>query len=254
MYPLLLFVSEHEARLPREEYEGILTDLESYVVRRAVCGLDTKNYNRTFVDILRFFAAEGAPPFGREALRARLLQFTGDSVVWPDDLRFGFQFATAPLYQRLGYSKTAMLLAALDLALSHRKQETVHLQPHMVTVEHLMPQSSAALGSVAIELHYPLPTLPENASSEDVSERLLRRMRAVHSVGNLTLLTGYLNSSIGNGPFPTKRQEILKYSKLSLNRFLHDAPDVWNEATITSRAGELLPLAIEIWPHPGRAA
>ena len=40
----------------REQLEQILSDLESYFIRRTVCELTTKSYNRLFVDMLRSLA------------------------------------------------------------------------------------------------------------------------------------------------------------------------------------------------------
>lgn len=52
IYPLILFLSEHRSAISQDELEGMLRDLESYLVRRFVCGLTSKNYNRVFLSLL----------------------------------------------------------------------------------------------------------------------------------------------------------------------------------------------------------
>jgi hypothetical protein len=56
-YPMLLTLMD--AELKDEEWEAISRTLESYLVRRAVCNLGTKNYNRIFLS-LRFCNRPGA--------------------------------------------------------------------------------------------------------------------------------------------------------------------------------------------------
>ncbi|MDD3581367.1 MAG: DUF262 domain-containing protein [Desulfobacca sp.] len=50
-YPLLLALLN--ARLSDEEVCGVSEVLESYLLRRAVCGMTTKNYNRVFLTLTR---------------------------------------------------------------------------------------------------------------------------------------------------------------------------------------------------------
>src|SRR5258708_4233700 len=54
VYPLLLFIfGEKHDSLPKEDRDTIITDLESYLIRRMVCGLSTKSYNRFFLQMLQ---------------------------------------------------------------------------------------------------------------------------------------------------------------------------------------------------------
>ena len=70
-------------------------------------------------------------------------------------------------------------------------------------------------------------------------------------INNLTLLTGELNASASNGPFPEKVRKIVADSDLRLNAWLRDAPPAqWNEASIGERAGNLFDIARQIWLSP----
>ena len=132
-----------------------------------------------------------------------------------------------------------MILRALNEALRTSKSETFVL-PEQLTVEHLLPQEW--------EAHYPLPNdLPLNG--EETTEQ--RRQRLLHTVGNLTLLTGPLNTSISNGPFKDKAREIGNLSDLRLNApFREREHSKWDEHDILSRGEVLLQTAKTLWPRP----
>src|SRR3954463_7618543 len=76
-----------------------------------------------------------------------------------------------------------------------------------------------------------------------------RREQYVNRIGNLTLLTRSLNPAISNAPWQRKRQEILKHSAITMNRYFLDI-EVWDEAAIDDRTGELFQHANKIWPRP----
>lgn len=72
-----------------------------------------------------------------------------------------------------------------------------------------------------------------------------------HRLGNLTLVTTPLNSSMQNQAFDAKRDRLAK-SLVALNTSIADSA-VWNEAAIVKRGAELANLAVSIWPHPSAA-
>ncbi|MEH6628632.1 MAG: DUF262 domain-containing protein, partial [Motiliproteus sp.] len=53
VYPFLLEASHTLAENHTEEFENILNWLESFLVRRMICGLTTKNYNRLFIELVK---------------------------------------------------------------------------------------------------------------------------------------------------------------------------------------------------------
>jgi hypothetical protein len=115
-----------------------------------------------------------------------------------------------------------------------------------LTVEHLLPQK-------ADPNIYPFgggrPAIWEAVTPE------IYRAAMMNSVGNLTLLTQGLNSSISNGAFPDKVKDIATKSDLRLNAFLRssDAPVVWDEDDIRARAKLLFAHACKLWPRPTTA-
>ena len=64
-YPLLLALMDSD--LDADAWKQVSDILESYLLRRAVCGLDTKNYNRIFLSLTRNLRREG---FSTDGLRA----------------------------------------------------------------------------------------------------------------------------------------------------------------------------------------
>ena len=76
-------------------------------------------------------------------------------------------------------------------------------------------------------------------------------MRASIVLGNLTIVTQPLNSSLSNSAWPSKQKELNEHSKLLLNaRLIDEYPDVFDEAAIDARGAWLADRIINIWPGP----
>jgi hypothetical protein len=82
-YPLLLFLLD--VGVDEKEWEKIAITLESYFVRRAVCGLSSKNYTRILLSIIGGLNRETATA---ENVRRQLAERKGDSSEWPSDRLF----------------------------------------------------------------------------------------------------------------------------------------------------------------------
>jgi hypothetical protein len=80
------------------------------------------------------------------------------------------------------------------------------------------------------------------------------RDRIIHTLGNLTLLTGKLNSKVSNGAWRGsggKREGLESHDVLLLNReLLKRAGDQWTNEAIRVRTRELADVIIEIWSVP----
>ena len=238
VYPvlLLLLVGGKERVVPGD-LDGIVTDLESYLVRRMVCNLGTNNYNRFFLAMLQKLHGS-TDPISRATVQQMLLAPDGSAGEWPDDKKFAKAWLEKPLYETLKPLRCSMLLEAVDRAMRTSKQEAVTINGKL-TVEHVLPQ------------HWTPPAWPDppaNAGNDDETA-IERRERLLHSLGNLTLLTQELNSSVSNGPFSAKRPEIAKQSLLRLNTYFQDAT-TWDEAEIAMRGEKLLEYAKRVWPRP----
>ena len=245
VYPiLLLLMSAPLTKLSENDRDQVIEDLESFLVRRFVCQLTPKNYNRFFLSLLKrikksFQENENIV----EVVRGELLRSSEPTSKWPTDDEFRHGWMQNPLYVKSRVDRVAMILRAVNEGLHTTKTEAFST-PHGLTVEHLLPQSAISGDNPS----YPLPTQVEPGI--DLAEIKSRRQQLAHTVGNLTLLTGPLNSSIGDGPFPEKAHEIAILSDLRLNAQFRDGRFTgWSETDITNRGEKLFSYALEIWPR-----
>lgn len=239
--PLILYLCG-EADLDEASLAEALQILESFLIRRAVCCLTTKNYNRLFLQLVEGLRGKSDVV---ETLRTALLQGTGDAVVWPDDLNFKQAWLNRPLYNDLTSSRVQFILRQIELAKRTAKNEDIHIRS-MLTVEHIMPR--------AWEKNWPMS---DGTFAKNSIDRLLQnepnvdaenRDRLVNTIGNLTLLTQPLNSALQNGGWSEKKPEIMKQSSLAMNRELVDATS-WSDAAILERGNALYLVASAIWPR-----
>lgn len=249
-YPLLLYIlGLPTTRLSQSDKTQILTDLESWLIRRLVCQLPNKNYNKFFVSLLsRLKAAEtraveagtAVSPEITGAVRDELTRSIDETIRWPNNEEFEKGWMDKAAYVKSRPDRAVMLLAAVDTAMRTGMNEFSHT-PVELTVEHLLPQK----GSLT---DYPYPTEPD---TPDGLTPDARRFKKMHTIGNLTLLTQALNSSASNGPFFEKRPKIAKNSDLRLNtRFQDETLTSWVENDIEVRGRELFVYAKTIWPVP----
>jgi hypothetical protein len=231
VFPILLEVVKRlGAPEHADERQRILADLESFLVRRAVCELTAKNYNKLMVELLKELREVSA-----DNIRGYLLRQEAEVSRWPNDEEFKIAWMGIDFYKRLSKPKGRMILEALEAALHSEKTERIHIEGKL-TIEHLLPREWGK--------HWPLAS----PGGEMDAEKLTRHRNAlVHRIGNLSLLTKALNPAVSNGPWDKKRKEILRHSVLNLNRTL---PDVWDEAAIEARSEMLFNIAVKIWPHP----
>jgi hypothetical protein len=204
--------------------------LESYLVRRAICSLTYKNYNRVFAELLRHLART---EFSSARLEEFLISREGDSAVWPSDGDFRRAILEVPAYQRLKRSRVRLVLEAVEAALYDGKSERIEIIEDL-TVEHVMPRNWRE--------NWPLP----EGSYQDAGQV---RDDLIHTFGNLTLVTEKLNPSMSNGPWDKKRFALQKYSALALNRQLQEFSK-WGETSIRERSERIAAIAVRLWPRP----
>lgn len=231
-HPFLLGLF-HRCGSCEKEVEKVLVSIESFLVRRMVCQLNTRGYNRLFIDLLP--ALDGPAEGVANRVFDNLAAHEADSNRWPRDKEFKAAWREQPIFRTLVRQRVRMLLLALEAQLHDDRSETLPLG-NKLTVEHLLPQKW-------MTEHWPLP------GSRDLETETDQRNRLLHAIGNLTLLRQALNSSVSNGPFEAKRHAILRHSALNLNRPLSEW-DGWDEGAILTRADELFKLARKIWPAP----
>jgi len=219
-YALLLKIYDAYAstKISKDEIARCLQNIESFVVRRAVCNVPTNQLKKAFLQAAKNFRSENVVVW----LRTELSSGTSGRR-WPKDDEF--KDAWGP-YQAYSVPKRCkLLLEALEESYGHK--EIALLED--ATIEHIMPQ----------EL------------TEAWRSMLGENYESVHNVycntiGNLTL-TAY-NSELSNFSF-SKKQDIYLNSHYSLNSYFSKCTK-WDEIEIKTRATALWEKAKEVWPSP----
>ena len=250
VYPLVLRLWSEEA-MEEDEKTQCLSILLSFIVRRAICGLTTKNYNKFFLSVLRHLESTG---FSRENLVKFLTAQTSESARLPTDKEFENSWVSAPMYgRRLTAFRVRTVLEAIEREKRQKFHETEQLADDL-SVEHILPSQW--------EEHWPLPSGEQPTSDEKWQAmyateendtrigQMVRRKRLLNTFGNLTVLTKPLNASVSNGPYKDKRAALNDHSLLVLNREIIKS-EKWNEDCIEARGEKLFEVAKDLWPYPG---
>jgi len=119
-----------------------------------------------------------------------------------------------------------------------------------LSVEHILPQNwidnwplpDGSKGLKDLGLWLARPDDPRAKATQS-------RNALLQTFGNLTILTQALNSSVSNSAWKDKKPALLSASLLPINQQLHGA-EVWDQAAIERRSGDLFERAIRIWPRP----
>jgi len=242
-YPFILMLLD--SKIVDAQLAEIAVTIESYLLRRAVCGLTTKNYNRIFLSLTRNLKRDGAT---HENLVKQLSEQTGDSTLWPSDDSFMEAWYSRHSYETLNNSKIVHILKRLNDTYTGSKMEPLNIDGDL-TVEHIMPQqwienwplSDGSKGMDFMELF--------NADKADPRVKAtMQRNAALQTMGNLTILTQPLNSAVKNYAWEKKKPELLRHSLLPINQQLHDVA-VWDETAIEKRSYDLFQRALKIWPR-----
>lgn len=239
VFPFLLYAHANLVPNNIEEFNKILDVIESYLIRRMICGLTAKNYNKIFVDLTKF--VRNSDDLSSKKIIAFFEKSNAESIRFPTNEEVRDAIMNKPLYGRLTQYKVRAILEALNLFEQTRKSEKIVLLERL-TIEHIMPQNWEKNWSLQQDVNL--------ADIELKQAAILRRKAAINNLGNLTLITGSLNPVLSNSEWKIKRSELLKFSRLNLTQYFHDVEcsEVWDEERIYKRAEYLLTQIEKIWP------
>ncbi|MDD9819527.1 MAG: DUF262 domain-containing protein [Nitrospira sp.] len=264
VYPFLLAVMEQhfdeeketqkKETQKKETQERISTIIESYLIRRHICRQDSRGYNRLFVELTRKLRSG----FSTDRIADQIAEFflgkEGSSNEWPSDAKFKEAWIATPM-DMLKYLEyiLKMLNESYRSSMSEesdrdRKLTREYILPQQwidrkLTREHILPQQWID--------HWPLPNGENGLSEEERADATEKRNAALHTIGNLTILTQELNASVSNGPWKGKKgkkEAICKQSILPINTYFQDIEE-WNEEQIAIRSEKLFQKALELWPR-----
>ncbi len=222
VYPLLLelYSDYSDGVLSKADFIPIIALIESYICRRAVCGLGTNSLNKVFPSFTKHIQKNEY----FKSLKAHFGYLTNNQR-FPNNDEFKDCFITIDFYR---FKKNKYFFERLE---NFDRKERVYT--HEYTIEHIMPK-----------------TLTEQQWEKDLGENFKEiHNKYLHTIGNLTL-TGY-NSEYSNKSFQKKRdmEKGFKDSPLRLNQGLRDL-ESFGEEEIKKRANDLADLALKIWTYP----
>ncbi|GAA7016601.1 DUF262 and DUF1524 domain-containing protein [Helicobacter pylori] len=221
IYPLLLelYSDYSDGVLSKADFIPIIALIESYICRRAVCGLGTNILNKVFPSFTRHIQKDEY----FKSLEAHFGYLT-EKQRFPNNDEFKDLFITIDFYS---FQKGRYFFERLE---NFDRKERVYT--HEYTVEHIMPKKLTEEWE---------RDLGENF--QEIHDKYL------HTIGNLTL-TGY-NPEYSNKSFQEKQgmEKGFKDSPLRLNQSLRDL-ESFGEEEIKKRANDLADLALKIWTYP----
>lgn len=251
LHPIALLIGVSD--ITDEAKEKMYDILLSYIVRRAICGLSTKNYNNIFNSILRYFSKDQLSP---DALINLLGSLRGEASKWPRDEEFKNICQSGVIYPgALDAPKMRAILAELEMGLRNtdRTEDKFNSNFGHLDIDHILPKQWYKYwplndGSIvkqsdvsSIEFKQML-----GVALNDNEQSILARKNCIPTLGNLTLLNLSVNREAQHKAFDSKKELLLSNTNLRLNIPLLGL-EKWDEEEIQKRGKMLSDVAVQIW-------
>ena len=240
--PVLLALLDHPSGpLPQAQMDAALDVLESWLARRMLIRATAKSYNKVMAEVVSVVRNTPHQQVG-QAVRDHFASQGAETAYWPDDAEVRRELASMAVYRKLSRARLRMVLESIEdhwrgWVAGQTSAAGMRIRRASYAIEHLMPQSWLK--------HWPLtPGVPE-------PEREAR----IHRLGNLTLLTKKLNSTVSNGPWlgaKGKAEHLQEKDVVLLNsRVLKQYQgNQWDESAIDARTADAIDALLAIWPVP----
>lgn len=215
LYPFLFMLSAsvQDDELDADNGCEVIDVVESFLVRRAVCGIEPTGLHAVFKGLwgeVKQGVVSGD--------RVRTAISRRSTVPWPSDDEFKTAICTLPLY---GKRVASYLLLQYESGLEGETPEDEF------QIEHVYPTT---------------PHKEWEIESDEYSDRIR------NTWGNLIPLTKAMNPSLLNGPYHKKKASYLE-SVFATARKLGREHDTWSIKTIELRNEELAQWATQRWPY-----
>ncbi len=226
---LKLLSDRNDGLISDNDAVEILTIMESYWMRRAVCALPTNTAGPVCISMLKSLYNEDQ----LSSFKKNLSTLTYAQRM-PNDDEVIQTLKTLKIYS-ISSNRTKTILDTLE---NYKRKEYVPTKEY--TIEHIMPQ-----------------TLSDEWKKELGTDWERIHEMYLHTIGNLTL-TGY-NSEYWNKRFTDKQDCVDKdgnkigyrHTPIKISSYLTSVPK-WGENEILSRAELLAKELIQIWKYPKR--
>jgi uncharacterized protein with ParB-like and HNH nuclease domain/predicted transport protein len=208
-----------EKTLSLNDFKSSILTIESYVFRRAICGLASKSYWQTFANTA--YRLDPTQPL--QSLKVALAR-QSDRNRFPNDEEFLRELKHKDLY---GLRVCHYLLDRLE---NYNSKEPTDTSSY--SIEHILPQNE--------KLSKPWREMLGKDWKEIQDEFL-------HRLGNLTL-TGY-NSTYSDHPFEVKKEIEGGFAESSvrLNKYVREQ-EQWTDVEINKRGSLLGKKCLKVWP------
>jgi len=226
-YPFLLniFHDYESGYITLKDFVEILEILESYAVRRWICGVPSSPLNKTFIALYQQII-KNSPVVTPSGVRSKLASFDRTQR-WPTDEELRQNIIERPLYGDAfdGRKRVKFVLQRIQERFSKEIIDFSNLNIEHVLPQKLTPDWRSVLGSDADVMH--------------------RQWSDV--LGNLTLVVGSENSEMSNHSFAEKLK-FLRNSNLAINKYFYNLKK-WDHIQIQKRGEHLAEQAIVVWPR-----
>lgn len=226
--PLLMemFGMYKNNEISAQQLSDIVKVINSYLMRRALCGMDTSDISRFFPTLLKETLANCNGVFNNivEIFKKNLVNRNkGNSQEMPDNNRLRDRILNANMYNLRNWVN--LFFRKLELENNPAPVDFSHLN-----IEHLMPQTPTLLW---------LETLDTNRETYDEN---------LHRLGNLTLAAKSDNSKMGNNVWEYKSNILASTNHLKINYdLLHK--EQWTIADIDKRTHRLIDEIAKLYPY-----
>jgi len=216
-YPLLIriFKDWKDDVISIDQVIQCLDLLESFYVRRLVCGVPTNALNKITLELCLAYQESNVQHWLQEKI-----QNGSGTRRCPNDEEFEQNLIVQRIYPRRRIAR--YMLLALEESFKHKEP----VDTSSATMEHIMPQ-----------------TLTDSWRSELGEKHSEIHDAWLDTIGNLTL-TGY-NAELGNASFSDKKEK-LQNTHFELSRGLL-SEDSWGASQIEARGKALAKLALRRW-------
>lgn len=221
--PAVLWLYDSANGVPPAVADAALQWLESWVMRRALLRRSMTDVSRTVAQLITELKA-AAPKQVDVRTREFLSTLSRPSTYWPSDRELRTELRELPMYSAHSKSRLRTFLEAVEDDLrgytTDRPSRTgARVSRGKMYIEHVLPQRW--------QDHWPVTDLQAEVDRDN----------HVHLLGNLTLLTSSLNSSVSNRAWPGedgKRAALERHDVLLINRGLRGV-ESWDEKSIIER-------------------
>jgi len=219
VFPFVMQVARAsiDGKISVKNAKGIFDRVESFLVRRVVCGYEPTGLHATFKALWN--DCEG--DYSIDTVVGNIRRHS--TVKWPDDNEFILNIKSRPLYK---VRMTPYLLAEWN---GHLGGDVPVLESQQI--EHVLPDT------------------PDNNSQwlKDWSKKEHEEKK--HCLANLLPLSGTINASIQNDDYKNKRPRYINDSALKAPREFAKKYKKWTPVEFNQRANSLADWAVERWPY-----